>query len=134
MTECQCTSTTSLHQTEGKSAVRRLEPPSNPLLGVADLPALIDSAHHQTGALVVVDSTFTTPILQRPLEMGADFVMHSVTKYIGGHSDLLMGALVARAPAHAEVLCCCCFKLACLDAPSASGAPDPQQQGAEELQ
>lgn len=47
------------------------------------------------GATVVVDSTFTTPLLQRPLQLGADIVMHSVTKYIGGHSDLLMGALVA---------------------------------------
>ena len=70
-----------------------LETPSNPLLGVADLPALID-AGHKAGALVVVDSTFTTPLLQRPLQLGADINMHSVTKYIGGHSDLLMGALV----------------------------------------
>ena len=81
---------------------RRLESPNNPLLGVSDLPALI-KAGHEAGAIVVVDATFTTPFLQRPLQLGADFVMHSATKYIGGHSDLLMGALVAADPAQAEV-------------------------------
>ena len=80
----------------------RIESPSNPLLGVADLPALI-SAGHRVGASVVVDSTFTTPLLQRPLELGADIAMHSVTKFIGGHSDLLMGALVAADPKVAQV-------------------------------
>ena len=82
--------------------MRRLESLSNPLLGVADLPALI-ALGHQVGATVVVDSTFTTPVLQRPLQLGADIVMHSVTKYIGGHSDLLMGALVAADDTVAEV-------------------------------
>ena len=55
------------------------------------------------GATIVVDSTFTTLILQRPMQLGADIVMHSATKYIGGHSDLLMGALVAADDALAEV-------------------------------
>ncbi|MEO6886580.1 MAG: aminotransferase class I/II-fold pyridoxal phosphate-dependent enzyme [Jatrophihabitantaceae bacterium] len=70
-----------------------LETVTNPLLGVADLPALITAAH-EAGAIVCVDSTFSTPLLVRPLELGADVVMHSATKYLAGHSDLLMGALV----------------------------------------
>lgn len=80
----------------------RLESPSNPLLGVADLPALIE-AGHRAGATIVVDSTFTSPFVQRPLLLGADIVMHSATKYISGHSDLLMGALVVADPAEAKV-------------------------------
>jgi len=72
-----------------------LESPTNPLLQVADLPACIDAAH-AAGALVLVDNTFATPILQTPLTMDADVVLHSVTKSLSGHSDLLMGALVAR--------------------------------------
>lgn len=71
-----------------------LESPSNPLLAVADLPAIC-SAPRRPDALVVVDSTFATPLVQRPLELGADLVMHSATKYLGGHSDLLLGAVVA---------------------------------------
>jgi len=72
-----------------------IETPSNPLLTVSDLPALLSLAR-QRNALTVVDNTFATPVLQRPLEQGADIVLHSVTKFLGGHSDLLMGALVAR--------------------------------------
>ncbi len=71
-----------------------LESPTNPLLQVADLPACITAAH-AAGALVLVDNTFATPIIQTPLTLGADVVMHSVTKAISGHSDLLMGALIA---------------------------------------
>ncbi len=74
-----------------------LESPTNPLLGVADLPVLIEAAH-AAGALVAVDSTFNTPLILRPLEFGADLVMHSVTKYLSGHSDVLMGVLVAGSP------------------------------------
>ena len=74
-----------------------LESPTNPLLQVADLPACIAAAH-DAGALVLVDNTFATPILQTPLALGADVVMHSVTKALSGHSDLLMGALIARDP------------------------------------
>ncbi|MCU1655551.1 MAG: cystathionine gamma-synthase [Pseudonocardiales bacterium] len=80
-----------------------LESVTNPLLGVADLPVLIAAAH-DAGALVVIDSTFTTPLLLRPLELGADVVMHSATKYLSGHSDLLMGALVMRSDELAETL------------------------------
>ena len=72
-----------------------LESPTNPLLQVADLPVCIQHAH-DAGALVLVDSTFATPVLQQPLRMGADIVMHSVTKAIGGHSDLLLGALITK--------------------------------------
>jgi cystathionine gamma-synthase len=71
-----------------------LESPSNPLLTVADLPTIC-AAPRKADALVVVDSTFATPLVQRPLELGADLVMHSATKYLGGHSDLLLGAVVA---------------------------------------
>ncbi|PZS33781.1 MAG: cystathionine gamma-synthase [Pseudonocardiales bacterium] len=73
-----------------------LESVTNPMLGVADLPTLIDAAH-EVGALVCVDSTFSTPLVVRALDYGADVVMHSATKYLSGHSDLLMGVLVTRA-------------------------------------
>lgn len=80
-----------------------LESPTNPLLQVADLEACIEAAH-DADAVVLVDNTFATPILQTPLAMDADIVLHSVTKAIGGHSDLLMGALVAADPELAERL------------------------------
>lgn len=72
-----------------------LESPSNPLLLVADLPT-IARAPRKPGCLLAVDNTFATPLLQNPLELGADFVVHSATKMIGGHSDLIAGVLVAR--------------------------------------
>jgi cystathionine gamma-synthase len=80
-----------------------MESPTNPMLDVVDLPAVIELAR-AAGAMVVVDNTFATPFTQRPLSMGADVVMHSVTKLIGGHSDLVMGALVAADPAYADRL------------------------------
>jgi cystathionine gamma-synthase len=70
-----------------------LETPTNPLLKVIDIEASAAIAH-DAGAIVVVDNTFATPFLQRPLELGADVVVHSVTKYLGGHSDLVSGAIV----------------------------------------
>ena len=70
-----------------------IETPSNPLLKVCDIAALA-ALGHAAGALVVADNTFATPLLQRPLALGADIVMHSTTKYFGGHSDVLGGALV----------------------------------------
>ena len=70
-----------------------VETPSNPLMKVADIAALAELGH-AAGAVVVVDNTFATPLLQRPLALGADIVMHSTTKYFGGHSDVLGGALV----------------------------------------
>ena len=70
-----------------------LESPTNPLLGVADLPTILRAAR-DGGVTAIVDNTFATPMLQQPLALGADAVVHSATKYIGGHSDLLMGAVV----------------------------------------
>ena len=70
-----------------------VETPTNPLLGIADIAALAQVAH-DAGALLVVDNTFASPYLQRPLALGADVVVHSTTKYLGGHSDVLGGALV----------------------------------------
>ncbi len=72
-----------------------IESPGNPLLSITDIAACAEIAHRH-GALLGVDSTFATPVLTRPLELGADIVMHSATKYLGGHSDLMAGALVTR--------------------------------------
>ena len=72
-----------------------LESPTNPLLEVADLPA-VAAAARAAGVTLAVDNTFATPLLQQPLEVGADVVLHSATKYLGGHSDLLMGVAVTR--------------------------------------
>jgi cystathionine gamma-synthase len=72
-----------------------LESPTNPLLTVADLPRLT-ALGHDAGALVACDNTFATPLLQRPLEVGVDIVVHSVTKYLAGHSDVILGACVTR--------------------------------------
>jgi cystathionine gamma-synthase len=72
-----------------------VETPTNPLLGIADIEALASIAH-QAGALLLVDNTFASPYLQQPLTLGADVVVHSTTKYVGGHSDVVGGALVTR--------------------------------------
>ena len=73
-----------------------VETPSNPLLRVVDIARLAELAH-RVGAQCAVDNTWATPVLQRPLELGADIAMHATTKYLGGHSDVLGGALVWRA-------------------------------------
>ncbi len=80
-----------------------LETPSNPLLRVTDLAALVRVAH-EVGAWVLVDNTFLSPALQRPLELGADLVLHSTTKYLNGHSDVVGGAVVAKTPELTERL------------------------------
>jgi cystathionine gamma-synthase len=72
-----------------------IETPSNPLLRVVDIACIAELAH-EAGAICAVDNTWGTPVLQRPLELGSDIVMHSTTKYLGGHSDVLSGALVAK--------------------------------------
>lgn len=77
----------------GSTRMLWVETPSNPLLKVVDIAALAEVAH-QAGALAVVDNTFASPYLQQPLALGADVVVHSTTKYLGGHSDVLGGALV----------------------------------------
>jgi cystathionine gamma-synthase len=69
------------------------ESPTNPMLEVADLPAIVAVAHEE-GAIAVCDNTFATPLGQQPLSMGADVVMHSVTKFLAGHSDVVLGATV----------------------------------------
>jgi cystathionine gamma-synthase len=77
-----------------------LETPTNPLMKVIDIGRVAEISH-EAGALCVVDNTFATPYLQRPLELGADVVVHSVTKYLGGHSDLVGGAIVTS---HEELI------------------------------
>jgi len=80
-----------------------LETPTNPLLNVIDIRAAAEAAH-AAGAMVVVDNTFATPYLQRPLELGADIVVHSTTKYLGGHSDIIGGFAATNDPTVAERL------------------------------
>ena len=80
-----------------------LETPSNPMLNVTDISGAADAAH-AVGALLVVDNTFASPYLQRPLELGADLVVHSTTKYLGGHSDVIGGFVATNDPALAERL------------------------------
>jgi cystathionine gamma-synthase len=78
-----------------------IETPSNPLLRIVDIRALADAAHAH-GALVVADNTFLSPVWQQPLSLGADVVMHSTTKYLNGHSDVVGGAVIASTPELAE--------------------------------
>ena len=80
-----------------------LETPTNPLLNIIDIQAAAAAAH-EAGAIVVVDNTFATPYLQRPLELGADIVVHSTTKYLGGHSDVIGGFVGTNDPTIAERL------------------------------
>jgi len=80
-----------------------LETPTNPLLNIVDIRAAADAAH-AAGAMVVVDNTFATPYLQRPLDLGADIVVHSLTKYLGGHSDTVGGFVATNDPTVAERL------------------------------
>ena len=77
----------------GATKVVWVETPTNPLLGIADIAAIAEVAH-DAGAILVVDNTFASPYLQQPLALGADVVVHSTTKYMGGHSDVVGGALV----------------------------------------
>jgi len=79
--------------TGGPTSLVWVETPTNPMLEVADIREL-SAAAHAAGALVAVDNTFATPLAQRPLELGADVVVHSVSKYLSGHSDLILGAVV----------------------------------------
>ena len=87
----------------GRTTLAWIETPTNPLLNVADVAAIADVAH-DAGALLVVDNTFASPYLQQPLLLGADVVVHSTTKYLGGHSDVIGGALVVRNAELAERL------------------------------
>jgi cystathionine gamma-synthase len=87
----------------GRTKVVWCETPTNPLLGISDIAALAQLAH-DNGAILVVDNTFASPYLQQPLALGADVVVHSTTKYMGGHSDVVGGALVAADAALGEEL------------------------------
>jgi cystathionine gamma-lyase len=80
-----------------------VETPSNPMLNIVDIRAAAEAAH-DAGAIVVVDNTFATPFLQTPLELGADVVLHSTTKYLGGHSDVVGGFVATNDPTVAERL------------------------------
>ena len=82
-----------------------LETPTNPMLRITDIRAVAEIVHaHPNHPLLVVDNTFATPYLQRPLELGADIVVHSMTKYLGGHSDVVGGAVIVKDKALAEKL------------------------------
>jgi cystathionine gamma-synthase len=87
----------------GQTTMVWVETPTNPLLRIADIEELAAIAR-DAGALLVVDNTFASPALQQPLRLGADIVVHSTTKYCGGHSDVIGGALVTRTPELAEPL------------------------------
>jgi len=88
---------------DDKTRLVWIETPTNPLLNLVDINAAAAAAH-AAGAVVVVDNTFATPYLQRPIELGADIVLHSTTKYLGGHSDLIGGFLATNDPTIAERL------------------------------
>ena len=90
-------------RSEGGAQLVWIETPSNPLLRITDIAAVTALAS-ASGALVVVDNTFLSPVWQRPIEFGADLVVHSTTKYINGHSDVVGGAVVARDTALLEEL------------------------------
>jgi cystathionine gamma-synthase len=85
----------------GKTKLVWVETPTNPLLNIGDIESLAGVAH-EAGALLVVDNTFASPYLQQPLNLGADVVVHSTTKYAGGHSDVVGGALIVRSLEVAE--------------------------------
>lgn len=87
----------------GQTKIIWVETPTNPLLGIVDLDAMASLAR-EVGALLVVDNTFASPYLQQPIAHGADIVVHSTTKYVGGHSDVVGGALVVVDPALADEL------------------------------
>lgn len=87
----------------GKTKLIWVETPTNPMMNIIDIKA-VSKVAKAAKALLVVDNTFATPYLQRPLELGADIVMHSATKYLGGHSDVVLGLLVANDKAVAEKL------------------------------
>jgi cystathionine gamma-synthase len=86
---------------EAPTAVLWIETPSNPLMKISDIAALAEIGH-AAGALVVVDNTFASPYLQQPISLGADVVVHSTTKYLGGHSDVLGGAVIVNSDELAE--------------------------------
>ena len=97
-----------------------LESPTNPMLELADMRALTAAAH-EAGAIVVTDNTFSTPLVQQPLSLGSDVVLHSVTKYLSGHSDVVLGALVTSDADSVTRYC--------TTAPSTAGSPARSRRG-----
>ena len=95
LTICDVTQTQVITDLLPESNILWLESPTNPLLEVADLEVLLTRARN-CGVTTIVDNTFASPVRQNPLSMGADFVLHSVTKILSGHSDLLMGAVITQ--------------------------------------
>jgi cystathionine beta-lyase/cystathionine gamma-synthase len=91
------------HAVDERTRLVWIETPTNPNLSIVDIRAVADAAH-RVGAIVVVDSTFATPYLQQPLALGADLVVHSTTKYLGGHSDVVGGFVATNDPALADRL------------------------------
>jgi cystathionine gamma-synthase len=91
-------------QSSPYSSLTSIESPTNPFLRCIDIPTL-SVACKKVGTILCVDSTFATPINQRPLELGADLVLHSATKYLAGHNDVLAGALVGSRTLIQQVLC-----------------------------
>ena len=91
------------HHINAKTKLIWVETPTNPMLNIIDIKAVANVAQ-QHKILLAVDNTFATPYLQQPLDLGADIVMHSATKYLGGHSDVVMGALIVKDKALAEQL------------------------------
>ena len=98
-----------------------IETPTNPLLNIVDIRPVAEAAA-DVGAKVVVDNTFATPYLQRPLELGADIVVHSTTKYIGGHSDVVGGFAATNDPRSASGSASCRSRSARCPAPSTPGS------------
>ena len=86
-----------------KTRMVYFETPSNPTLGLVDIQAVTELAHRYSGCKVVVDNTFATPVLQNPIAQGVDFIVHSITKYLGGHGDLIAGCVLGKAEDIAEV-------------------------------
>ncbi|ALO65933.1 cystathionine gamma-synthase [Arthrobacter alpinus] len=101
---------------EGKTKMLWVETPSNPMMKITDIAALAEVAH-SAGALLVVDNTFASPYLQNPLALGADIVVHSTTKYIGGHSDASGGAIILSDAAAAEKIGFVQFAVGAVSAP-----------------
>jgi cystathionine gamma-synthase len=99
-----------------------IETPSNPLMKITDIAALVEIGH-SIGAVVVVDNTFASPYLQQPLSFGADVVVHSTTKYLGGHSDVLGGAVIVNSDELAEKIGFLQFGVARCPVPSMPGSP-----------
>jgi methionine-gamma-lyase len=89
-----------------------IETPTNPTIAITDLKAAVEIAH-QHNIIVVVDNTFCTPVLQRPIDLGADVVVHSMTKFINGHADIVAGAIMSKTEALDKIIRTTMINLGC---------------------